>query len=78
MGGINMELLITEVCNIEKEFINGEWTDMGIRTIRYDTDKYDLIEALKDYEENFDPCNIIESGDNFDGNVNGVQLLKQK
>lgn len=58
-----MLIEVKELCVVE---INEEETT-AIRTVVYESDKDNLLEAFNDYAENFDIDNVIICNDEFEG-----------
>ena len=65
-----MIIKIKELCEVE--YIDERDTDakganLAIRKIEYDSDKKTLLEAFKQFENNFDIDKVIDCEDEFDG-----------
>lgn len=59
-------LKIIELCEVLDEKTTEETT--GLRTIAYEISKSkSLVDAIIDYEDNFDSDRVIESFDDFEG-----------
>ena len=66
----NMVLQIIEECDVEDQLTT------GIRKVLYESDKENLLEALNDYENNFNSDRVIESEDFFDGTCMDSEIIE--
>ena len=71
-----MKIEIIEKCVVDNS--NNENETEGLRHVAYISAKNTLLEALEDYEKNFDPDNMADTYDEFDGECQDSKVIEAK
>ena len=68
-------LYIKEMCDIERTVLGEVKFAEDLRRIIYKTEKEDLLEALVDYENNFNFANVLDTEDDFAEECLGSRII---
>lgn len=71
MKGIKIKVI--EKCDVDGSERN---ENEGLRIVYYNSPKDTLLQALEDYENNFDSDNIYETYDEFDGECQDSEVIE--